>query len=241
MVFHMSRCGSTLAAQMLGAVPGHAISSEPEPLDAVLRWISSARPPIEEANAAIRAMAAALGRRSAVLVDAHVIKLEVWHTFFLPELRTALPGAAWAYLHRDPVEVLVSQMAQPSLHIVPGALDEERLGIRGFDAPSHVDYAAQVLGRCVWAATENWGLGGGLSLDYRQIASSGAMAAAQHFGLAPGPADSTAMAAVTQRDAKAPEATFSSDIESKQAAASQEIRAAAANRIVPFHGAVSAL
>jgi len=231
LIFHMSRCGSTLLAQMLGTIAGAVVTSEPEPLDAVLRWIALARPPAEVASTAIRAMASALGRRSAVSVDAHVIKLEIWHTLFLPELRAALPGTAWAYLHRDAVEVLVSLMAQPSLHIVPGALDEERLGIRGFDAPSQVDYAAQVLSRCVGAAVENWDLGGGLALDYRQIVSTGAEAAALHFGLAPDSADKAAMAAVTKRDAKAPEATFSSDIESKQAAATPEIREAAANWI----------
>jgi hypothetical protein len=241
LIFHMSRCGSTLLAQMLGTIGGTVVTSEPEPLDAVLRWIAAARPPAQDASAAIRAMAAALGRRSGVLVDAHVIKLEVWHTFFLPELRAALSDAAWAYLHRDPVEVLVSQMTQPSLHIVPGALDEERLGIRGFDAPSHIDYAAKVLGRCVGAAVENWGLGGGLSLDYRQIVSGGAMAAALHFGLAPNPADKAAMAAITQRNAKAPETTFSSDIESKQAAASEDIHAAAAQWITPSYREICSL
>ena len=241
LIFHMSRCGSTLLAQMLGAIAGTVVTSEPEPLDAVLRWIASARPPAATASAAIRAMAAALGRRSGVFVDAHIIKLEVWHTFFLPELRAALPDAAWAYLHRDPVEVLVSQMTQPSLHIVPGALDEERLGIRGFDAPSHIDYAARVLGRCVGAATENWSLGGGLSIDYRQIVSGGAMAAALHFGLAPDPVDNAAMAVATKRDAKAPETTFSSDIESKRAAASEEIHAAAAQWISPSYSVICSL
>jgi len=241
LIFHMSRCGSTLLAQMLGTIGGTVVTSEPEPLDAVLRWIALARPPAEAASVAIRAMTAALGRRLAVSADAHVIKLEVWHTLFLPELRAALPDTAWAYLHRDPVEVLVSQMTQPSLHIVPGALDDGRLGIHGFDAPSHVDHAAQVLGRCVSAAVENWGLGGGLSLGYPQLVSKGAEAAALHFGLALNPADKAAMAAATQRDAKAPEATFSSDIASKQAAASPEIRAAAANWITEPYMALSSV
>lgn len=227
LIFHMSRCGSTLLAQMLGAIAQTAVTSEPEPFDAVLRWIAASRPPADAASAAIRAMAAALGRRTGVSVNAHVIKLEVWHTFFLPELRAALPEAAWTYLHRDPVEVLVSQLAQPSMHVIPGALDEERTGIRGFDAVSHLDYTARVLGRCVAAAVEHWSLGGGMQLDYRQIPTRGALAAAQHFALSPQPPDRAAMTAVTSRDAKAPETAFSSDIASKQAAASPEIQAAA--------------
>lgn len=241
LIFHMSRCGSTLLSQMLGTIAGTVVTSEPEPLDGMLRWIALARPPAEAANAAIRAMTTALGRRQASPVDAHVIKVEVWHTFFLPELRAALPDTAWVYLHRDPVEVLVSQMAQPSLHIVPGALDEGRVGISGFDAPSHVDYAAQVLGRCVGAGVEGWGLGRGIPLDYRQIAAGGAEAAARHFGLAPGPADKAAMAAATLRDAKSPQMTFSSDVASKQAAATPQIHAAAAQWIVPAYKALCSL
>lgn len=235
LILHMSRCGSTLLAQMLGTIPGTVVSSEPEPLDAVLRWIAAARPPAGLASAAIRAMAAALGRRSAVAVTDHVIKLEVWHSLFLPELRAALPAASWTYLHRDPVEVLVSQMAQPSLHIVPGALDEDRLGIHGFDAASQVDYAARVLGRCVEAATDNWHLGGGLSLDYRQIVPGGGAAVAAHFGLAPDPG---AMAAATLRDAKVPGTIFSGDASSKQAAASPEIHRAVKEWLAAAYGAV---
>ena len=36
-IFHMSRCGSTLVAQMLAALPEHIVLSEPPPLDAILR------------------------------------------------------------------------------------------------------------------------------------------------------------------------------------------------------------
>ncbi|MBO9558807.1 MAG: hypothetical protein J7515_09500, partial [Caulobacter sp.] len=37
LVFHMSRCGSTLVSQMLGAAPGHVSIAEASPFDAVLR------------------------------------------------------------------------------------------------------------------------------------------------------------------------------------------------------------
>jgi hypothetical protein len=35
--FHMSRCGSTLVARMLAAVPRHVVLSEADPIDALLR------------------------------------------------------------------------------------------------------------------------------------------------------------------------------------------------------------
>src|SRR5262249_57696026 len=37
LIFHMSRCGSTLVAQMLAALAGNVVLSEPTPLDHVLR------------------------------------------------------------------------------------------------------------------------------------------------------------------------------------------------------------
>src|SRR5438105_2877714 len=36
-VFHLSRCGSTLVSQMLGAVAAHLVLSEPGPIDSILR------------------------------------------------------------------------------------------------------------------------------------------------------------------------------------------------------------
>jgi hypothetical protein len=68
-VFHMSRCGSTLVAQMLAVVPDHVVVSEAEPLDygelpgAVLERILGhfgAQP-----DAGERALMQAAGRRNA--------------------------------------------------------------------------------------------------------------------------------------------------------------------------------
>lgn len=234
LIFHLSRCGSTLLAQMLGAIPGTAVSSEPEPLDAVLRWIAAAQLPADQANAAITAMVAALGRcRTSPEQHRQLIKLEVWHSLFLPELRRALPQVPWLFLRRDPVEVLVSQLAQPSIHVVPGALDESRLGLSGFDAASQADYAAQVLGRCAGAVAEHWPLGGGQVLDYAMLRHGGANAAAAHFGIPVTEEDAATMAAAAQRDAKTPFQDFTNDSARKQAEATPEVRAATAQWIDP--------
>lgn len=233
LIFHMSRCGSTLLAQMLGAVPGHAVSSEPEPLDAVLRWIADAAIEPEPADAAIRGIVAALGRRRNKAQQRHFIKLEVWHSLFLPELRRALPEVTWVYLHRDPVEVLVSLAEQPSLHVLPGALSAARLAPDGFEAASPADYAAWVIGRSVQAAVAQWPLGGGLAVDYPLIASTAPHAIANHFGLALEPGDRTRMSAAGQRDAKDPKLAFAGDSERKRGAATPEILAAAQRWLVP--------
>jgi hypothetical protein len=242
LILHLSRCGSTLLAQMLGAVPGTAVSSEPEPLDAVLRWIAAAQLPPDQADAAITAIMAALGRcRTRPEQHRHLIKLELWHSLFLPELRRALPQVPWVFLRRDPVEVLVSQLAQPSIHVVPGALDESRLGLSGFDAASQADYAAQVLGRCAGAVAEHWPLGGGRLLEYTTLRQGGALAAAAHFGIAVTEEDAAAMATAAQRDAKTPFQDFTGDSARKQAEATAEVRAAVAQWISPSLAALERL
>jgi hypothetical protein len=241
LIFHMSRCGSTLLAQMLGAVAGTVVTSEPEPLDAVLRWIAATGPAGDRADAAIQAMVAALGRQRSASAQRYVIKLEVWHTLFMPELRRALPGAGWAYLHRDPVEVLVSLLDQPSIHIVPGALDEARLGLTGYDAGSPVDYAARVLGHCAQAAADHWSAQGGVKIAYPEIRSCGAEAAAAEFGMVPTVADLAAMAQAGLRDAKVPQQVFVADSARKHAAATPEVRAAAERWIAPAYAAITAL
>jgi hypothetical protein len=235
LIYHMSRCGSTLLTQMLGSTAGTVASSEPEPFDAVLRWIAAAGPDPADAGAAIRAMLAALGRRAAQFPARHLVKLEVWHSLFLPELRAALPDVPWVYLHRNPVEVLVSQVSQPSMHIVPGALDEARLGLSGFDAESQIEFAAKVLGRCLQGAVEHWDLGDGLAIDYREIRSGGAASAAGHFGITLDQFDEAAMAQAARRDAKVPEQTFASDSKRKQAEATPAIRAAVEQLIAPYY------
>lgn len=241
LIFHMSRCGSTLLSQMLNAVAGTFVTSEPEPLDAVLRWIAATGPAGDQADAAIQAMVAALGRQRSASMQNHVIKLEVWHSLFVRELRSALPATGWAYLHRDPVEVLVSQLAQPSIHIVPGALDDARLGLSGYDAGSQAEYAARVLGLCTQAAVDDLQTERGVVIAYPTIRSSGGSVAAAQFGIPPTAADVAAMAQAGLRDAKTPQQAFVADSAGKHAAATPEVRAAAERWIAPAYAAVAAL
>src|SRR5947208_3470516 len=63
-VFHQSRCGSTLAARMLGALPRSTSVSEAPPIDSILQlglavgWSEARR------SAALRVIVGAYGRRA---------------------------------------------------------------------------------------------------------------------------------------------------------------------------------
>lgn len=241
MVFHMSRCGSTLAAQMLGAVPGHAVSSEPEPLDVVLRWSAESGASLDQAKAAIRAMVAALGRVRAPGGRHHFIKMEVWHTLFLPLLRQALPDTNWIYLHRDPAEVLVSLREMPSHHIIPSVIPAAYFGLAELPEIDHQAYAPFALAHLASAVPDHWHLGGGLVLDYPEISAAMPTKVAEHFGLALDATERAAMAEAGTRDAKSPGKAFTEDTARKRAAAGPEIVAAAERWLTPVRARLLAL
>lgn len=233
MVFHMSRCGSTLAAQMLGAVPGHAVSSEPEPLDAVLRWCAESGASLEQAIAAVRAMVAALGRDRGSGGTFHFIKMQVWHTLFLPLLRQALPEVNWIYLHREPVEVLVSLRDVPSPHIVAGMIAPGYFGLAELPELPYNEFSAFATRQFAAAVPEQWHLGGGLVLEYPRIRAAMPSKVAAHFGLSLDEADRTLMHDAGKRDAKAPEAMFTEDSARKRAAAGPELTGIAEHWLGP--------
>jgi len=227
LIFHMSRCGSTLAAQMLAAVPGHVVVSEAPPLDAVVQ-IAQRRGdlPIAERVALVRAMAAALGRTGS-RARACFIKLDSWHTLALPLFRLAFPDTPWLFLYRDPVEVLVSHARMRGLQTVPGVMDDI-LGIAGPEGATSEAHVARVLARICAAVIEHHHLGGGLLVDYRDLPEAMESRVLPHFGITPDADARAAMRKAAARDAKRPTLSFARDIEDKQRAATASLRAAAA-------------
>jgi len=241
LVFHMSRCGSTLVAQMLAAAQHHIVLSEAPPVDAMVRlreFLPTACD--DDRRRALVAMTAALGRRVAGAGDLFV-KLDSWHSIALPLFRAAFPQTPWVFLYRDPVEVLVSQMRARGMQTVPGLLPAELQGEGDAEPLGPEDFCAQVLAKGCAAAIEHYSGGGGLFVDYADLPEAFFTKILPHFGLSPSSADSAAMRAAAQRDAKAPQFTFSPDADEKRAAATAAIRAAARSRLGTLYGELDTL
>ena len=102
-IFHMSRCGSTLASQMLATLPHVTVMSEPDPIDAILRALRS-RPDVSEAQAVdwLRWMVAVLGQRRRPEHTRYVVKLGASAILHLPLFRAAFPNARCVFVYRDP-------------------------------------------------------------------------------------------------------------------------------------------
>lgn len=215
-IHHMSRCGSTLIAQMLGSDPRHVVLSEPEPLDAVVRWAMESGTPLDEQVAALRAIVAALGRNRSGQTQRVFFKLDSWHVLALPLFRAAFPETPWVFAYRNPVEVLVSQRRQRGIHTVAGLLPVSIVAIPDAEGMAADRYAALVLKRMGEAVLEHWPSGGGLLVDYTEMPAAIVDRIAPHFGFVPDAAQHAAMSQVATYNAKSPDHMFVPDTAAKR-------------------------
>ena len=241
----MSRCGSTLVAQMLAALRQNIVISEAGPVDAVLRadWHD---PTITAAQriAWLRALLSAYARPRHGEQHFYV-KFDSWHTLELPLIQAAFPTVPWIFLYRDPVQVLVSHQRQRGSQMVPGLLPPQWLGLdlqpldSGSLGASLDEYGARVLQRVCDAALQQLNPHARL-INYRQLPAAVWAEIAEHFGVEYSAADLAAMRQAAQFDAKNPRLTFASDTEDKKQAASADLRRLADMWLEPIYTALEA-
>lgn len=241
-ILHMSRCGSTLAAQMLAALPQNIVVSEAAPIDAVVqlarRWPQL---PAEQHSRMLAAMIAAYGRRRAGDERHYFVKLDSWHTLALPLFARAFPSVPWVFLYREPVEVLVSQMHQRGTQMVPEFMPPALYGIEGADGMASEEYCARVLEKICRAVVDHVGDGRGLLINYRELPEALFTKVLPHFGMTFDDSERETMRLAAQRDAKAPSFTFAVDAEAKQRQASEQLRALAERHLGAVYRELEAL
>jgi hypothetical protein len=217
LVFHMSRCGSTLVAQMLAASSANIVISEAPPIDAVLRLEIDDGAKV----AALRAMVAALGQARAGETRLF-LKLDCWHVLDLPLLRRAFPYTPWIFVYREPVEVLVSHLRRRGVQMIPELFPSARLGLKPTDTPD-ADYCAQVLAVLCEAAARHYALGGGRLVHYGELPEALFTKILPHFRIAPTDDEAAALRAAGARDAKAPDQSFVPDGAAKRREAGDDL------------------
>jgi hypothetical protein len=165
-IFHMSRCGSTLVAQMLAARGDSVVLSEPAPVDAMLRPPE----PIPEGKHTqwLRALISAMALSRTGNEQYCFIKFDCWHVLFLPLIRRVFPTVPWVFLYREPRRVLASHLRQRGVQTVPGLVDSRLFGIEPVASVTMpaAEYCARVLGTiCEAAGRES----GGVMVNYNQL------------------------------------------------------------------------
>lgn len=242
LIFHMSRCGSTLVSQMLAAMPGGIVASEPPPLDTIVQMAHShPEVPLEQRVALLRGMAAALGRDRFGNRRHYVIKTDSWHSLALPLFRAAFPDTPWLFLFRDPTEVMVSQVRIRGLQTVPGTELDPVFAIPDALSLSGEDYIARVLNRVTQAAVDNAEIGGGLFVDYADLPDAVERLILPHFGIAADADSLGAARAAAQWNAKSPSFAFEPDAEGKRRDAGEAVLAATAAHLDELHRELTAL
>ncbi|MFJ2320830.1 MULTISPECIES: sulfotransferase family protein [unclassified Pseudomonas] len=177
-ILHASRCGSTLISQMLARLDDHIVISEPPPLDALLR----SDLPAPERQAAINGLLSAYGQRRRGEEQRLVIKLDAWNIGEWSLLQECFPHTPWLFVYRDPLEIAVSHLRRPGMHMVPGMLGDCVLE-DGLPFAGREDFIARRLGRLLEAGLIHCRDSGGLPVNYSELPEAMAGRLARFFRL----------------------------------------------------------
>jgi hypothetical protein len=233
LVFHMSRCGSTLVAQALAAMPGHVVLSEPAPFDDIVQFCAARTDiALETRIGLLRGMAAMLASKRGGAVRRRFLKTDCWHVGALPLLRAAFPETPWIFLYRDACEVLISHERRPGGQTLPGP----HAALVGIDEPAALpglDFTARVLAATCHSAADHAGVGGGLLLDYAELPEAFLSRILPHFGITPDTAEREAIARALARDAKEPRKLFDPNERKARDTASAAVIAASERHLAP--------
>jgi hypothetical protein len=185
MIFHLSRCGSTLVSQLLGTLPGAVILAEPSPLNALLGPNPDR---VDEATLVqlVRLLVRALGRCRHGDERHLVLKCTSWNIRRRAVLAAAFPETPWIWVQREPTHVLASVLATPPGWLGLGMTPPWSARLFGLDpgpvpARARIEFAARALGAMLEAAATD--PAGRLSIDYADLPRAVWQRVAPHFGL----------------------------------------------------------
>jgi hypothetical protein len=150
-IFHVSRCGSTLASQLLGLDHAHITLTEVPFIDDLLR-ASFREPdsPIKDLEDAVKSAFRFYGQQRHGAETRLFVKADSWHIFFYPLLRAVYPKTPFFLLYRSPEDVLYSHRRRRGMQSVPGIIERDILWAPGEGSVAGPDldaYMADVLGR----------------------------------------------------------------------------------------------
>jgi hypothetical protein len=203
-IFHMSRCGSTLFSNCMRALDDTIVISEAQPCNGALTPYSEALWPFEsvewaaERDRLLRRFISSLGQRLKGGERRLFFKFTSWNTARLGIIRALWPTTPWIFLSRDPVEVMVSNLAANTgwmtLQDSP-AQTRALFGWRDADssAMSREEYCARVLGQFCWTARSLKSFRD-LVLDYRDLDLARVIGALGRLNIEPSAEETARMA-----------------------------------------------
>lgn len=113
LIFHLSRCGSTLLARLLACAPETLVLNEPDVVNSLLRIREAEPRPTAKASPAIREAVRVIAAGSHPDARQIVIKTTSWNVFHARSLMATFPAARVVFLSREPAEILASLARRP--------------------------------------------------------------------------------------------------------------------------------
>lgn len=239
LVFHLSRCGSTLVSRLLARIPGTLVIAEPKPVNTLLL---AGPAMLGEAEAArlLRLLVRALGRRRFGDEQRYVLKLSSWNIARLGLFRRAFPGVPVIWVQRRPVEVLASLVADPPGWLVLRHAPQEAGRLFGLaaDELAQLDVAgfcARALATLLAAARAIDGAR--LTIDYRDLPDAVWTRIAPFIGVALGDAEIALLREEARYHAKDPARRLFTGDAPERRAPSDALRKLAAEYLEPLYSA----
>ena len=185
LIFHFSRCGSTLVSRLLSTLPGVVVVAEPSPLNALL-GLDPSRVDGATLVQVVRLLVRALGRRRHGDEQKFVLKCTSWNVRRQEILTAAFPDTPWAWVQRDPAQVVASLLATPPGwlgHHVPPVQTALRFGIdpSAVATMTRAEFTARALGAMLFSASA--GPPRRICVDHAELPGAVWQRVAPHFGI----------------------------------------------------------
>ncbi|MGJ4929374.1 hypothetical protein ACQR1I_24290 [Bradyrhizobium sp. HKCCYLS2038] len=227
-IYHVSKCGSTLVSQLLKRCGGVAVYSQPPAINDLLLPPHPGTP--DDMIALLRALGARLSRHAG---GSYVLKLESWNVLFCDLIQRAFPQTPWVFCIRDPVDVAVSVMEDPDPVVwyrLRGCRDNPFMDLLGItpDASSCPGHYIALIYAAFCRAILQLDPSRGSIIAYDTMPRSIWTVAAPAFGIALTPQQRAMLqqaAAFYSKEAPGSQRRFVSDSLDKRARAAIELRA----------------
>ena len=127
-IFHVSRCGSTLLSQLLSLDENNIVLSEVPFFDELLRLRYKSNISVKNLNKYLSASMKFFGQKRNGKEKRLIIKTDSWHLHFYTQLRNLFSDVPFIFLYRNPGEVLFSHQKQRGMQSIPGMIEPEVFG-----------------------------------------------------------------------------------------------------------------
>jgi hypothetical protein len=243
-IFHASRCGSTLVAQMLTSLPRNIVLSEPAILDSVLHPVFYSKTcggSVTDAEQAqlLRAVVRALGHPRHPEEQHCFVKFSSRAIAKMPLIQHAFPDVPWTFLYRDPQEIIGAYLrfGFASDRLPPGVADA---GLIEGDPAELAEMRPEEFWARVLAARFSDALrccqpGKTLLMNYTQLPEAVCGPMLKLFAVTCSPEEIECMRRAATFNAKAPSREFRNDSDRKRGAVPENVRTLVDSLVMPHY------